>query len=224
MADRTENSKSLARSLCHQLPSPVKVLMVTGIILLAAVIPAAHWPVHGVLLTLVFIAHSLARIPLRTLFRRLLVFLPIVVLLSLSFPLSQGFESGWPMMWAILLRSTLAFLAVLWLVNVMPIDELLVTLRRLRVPAVFVATLSFMYRYLFLLWEEMETMRLAREARSFGRASLPARWRTSVHLIGMLLIRSMERAERVHSAMCARGWDGHIRRLPERRDERVESS
>jgi energy-coupling factor transporter transmembrane protein EcfT len=34
----------------------------------------------------------------------------------------------------------------------------------------------------------------------------------------MLLVRALERAERVHGAMCARGWDGHVRVAP-REDE-----
>jgi len=32
-------------------------------------------------------------------------------------------------------------------------------------------------------------------------------------MLGMLLLRSLERAERVHSAMLARGWDGNFRSL-----------
>jgi cobalt/nickel transport system permease protein len=114
---------------------------------------------------------------------------------------------------AILFRSTVAFLAVLWLVNVMPFDQLLVTLRRLWVPAILVAMLAFMYRYAFVLWDELDKMRTARRARTLGRAGIGFRWKTSAQLIGMLLIRAMDRAERVHGAMRARGWDGRVRTL-----------
>jgi cobalt/nickel transport system permease protein len=34
-------------------------------------------------------------------------------------------------------------------------------------------------------------------------------------MIGMLLIRALERSERVYGAMCARGWDGTLRTLDE---------
>jgi cobalt/nickel transport system permease protein len=101
----------------------------------------------------------------------------------------------------------------LWLINVMPFDQLLVTLRKLRVPAILVATLAFMYRYVYVLWDELDRMRTARRARSFGSGSLLMRWKTSAQLIGMLLVRSMARAERVHGAMCARGWNGQVRTL-----------
>ena len=95
----------------------------------------------------------------------------------------------------------------------MPFDQLLVTLRRLWVPAIIVAMLSFMYRYIFVLWDELDKMRVARRARSFGGVSLWHRWTSAAQLLGMLLIRAMERAERVHGAMCARGWDGHMRTI-----------
>jgi cobalt/nickel transport system permease protein len=70
-----------------------------------------------------------------------------------------------------------------------------------------------MYRYIFVLWDELDKMRVARRARSFGQTGLWFRWKTSAQLIGMLMIRAMSRAERVHGAMCARGWDGRVRTL-----------
>ena len=38
-------------------------------------------------------------------------------------------------------------------------------------------------------------------------------WSLLGGLIGMLFLRTFERAERVHDAMIARGWDGTIRSL-----------
>ncbi|MGH7128922.1 MAG: energy-coupling factor transporter transmembrane component T family protein, partial [Planctomycetaceae bacterium] len=134
-------------------------------------------------------------------------------MLSFSVPLAEGLRGGWEIMAAILLRSTLSFLAVLWLVNVTPFDELLRTLRRLWVPAVLVAMLAFMHRYVFVLWDEQDRMRRARAARTFRAGSLWSRWTTAATQIGMLLLRSMQRAERVHKAMLARGWDGRVRTL-----------
>ena len=70
-----------------------------------------------------------------------------------------------------------------------------------------VATLQFMERYLHVLGEELARMSQARCARSFQGGSILS-WRLLTGMLGMLLLRS-ERAERVHSAMLARGWDGH---------------
>jgi cobalt/nickel transport system permease protein len=70
-----------------------------------------------------------------------------------------------------------------------------------------------MDRYLFLLRNEVATMRAARQARSFGRGTTWNRWKVSAQLIGMLLIRGMRRADRVHRAMNARGYNGEVRLL-----------
>lgn len=204
-----------SQSVCHRLPPRCKLLLTLLVIVAGLSIPVEYWPAHGALASMVFAGHSLARIPMSYLLRRLAIALPVFFMLSLSVPLSTGFASGWEIMAAILFRTTLSFAAMLWLVNVMPFDQLLATLRRLRVPDVFVASLSFMYRYIFVLWDELDKMRLARRARTFGTAGLGYRWRTSAQLIGMLLIRAMQRAERVHGAMCSRGWDGRVRTLDE---------
>jgi cobalt/nickel transport system permease protein len=204
-------------TICHRLPPAFKLVATVAIVAIGVSVPIRYWPVEGALASLLFVAHALAEIPLAYVARRLAIFLPMVVMLSLSLPLAQGFQAGWEIGFAILVRSTVAFLATLWLVNVMPFDQLLVTLRRLWVPEALVAMLAFMYRYIFVLWDELDKMRVARRARTFGSGGLRQRWRISTHLIGMLLIRAMERAERIHGAMCARGWDGRVRTLEETR-------
>ena len=76
-----------------------------------------------------------------------------------------------------------------------------------------VAMLAFMYRYIFILWDELARLRHARDARDFGFGSFRMRWVANAQLIGLLLLRAMERAERTHHAMLARGWDGSMRFL-----------
>lgn len=202
-----------SKSVCHRLPPLVKLFLTLAVVLAGVSVPVRYWPVHGVLASIVFLGHSLARIPLAFVVRRLALFLPMLLMLTISLPLVQGFRSGWDLMAGISLRATVAFISMLWLVNVMPFDQLLVTLRRLWVPEVLVAMLAFMYRYLFVLWDEMSKMQRARRARTFGFGRRFFRWRSGTQLIGTLLIRALERAERVYGAMLARGWDGRVRTL-----------
>ena len=79
-------------------------------------------------------------------------------------------------------------------------------------PWVMVMLLSFMYRYIFLLTDEVMRMKQARDSRNFGGKRL---WqiRTIGNMIGTLFIRSYERGERVYVAMLARGFDGQTRTL-----------
>jgi len=196
------------RTICHRLPSELKLGMAAGVILAGVTIPATSWPALGVLGCLVFAAHSFAATPLRYLLRRVLLFLPWIGSMAVSLPLSQGLERGWELMLTIFLRGMLAFTASLWLMQVLPFPQLLRTLRRLHVPLVLVAILAFMERYIFVVWEELDTLRTAWRARTFGPTGLWFRWHTLAQLLGQLLIRSLTRAERIHRAMLARGWTG----------------
>jgi cobalt/nickel transport system permease protein len=113
---------------------------------------------------------------------------------------------------AILAKDSLAFLATLLLVQVTPFRSVLVAMRRLGVPALLVSTLQFMYRYLFVLTEELDRMVQARRARTFRRSGR-LDWGLLTGLIGVLFLRAYERGEHVHAAMLARGWDGTVRSL-----------
>jgi cobalt/nickel transport system permease protein len=98
------------------------------------------------------------------------------------------------------------------LVATTPFPELLRATRVLHAPAVLAATMSFMYRYLFVLVNEAMRLQTAREARSAGPGrSLLWRARVLGGMIGSLFIRSYERSERIYAAMLARGFTGEIR-------------
>ena len=92
--------------------------------------------------------------------------------------------------------------------------DLLLAMRRLGVPRVLVATLQLMERYIHVLGEELDRMRTARRARSFHPRS-DWSWTLLTSMVSVLLLRSLERSERVHAAMIARGWDGTMRSLDE---------
>jgi cobalt/nickel transport system permease protein len=82
-------------------------------------------------------------------------------------------------------------------------------LEKLKVPGPFVVQLMFLYRYLFVLIEEASRMVRARSLRSFDSKGM--RFNVFVQLLGQLLLRTLDRAQRIHLAMCCRGFDGHVR-------------
>jgi cobalt/nickel transport system permease protein len=208
------------QSICHRWPPLARLVAAIGMILSATCVPFTHPPLVGIVACVIFFAHTLARIPLAYVVRRLLLFWPPLFLMAISLPLSQAGQKGWPLFVTILVRGTLSFSTALWLVNVMPFDQLLATLRRLRVPDVLLAILSLMYRFLFVLWDELDRMRTARASRLFRKPSLLATWRSAAHLVGRLLIRALDRADRIHGAMLARGWDGRSRWIEQTREDR----
>ncbi len=204
---------SRGATVCHRLPPRLKIVLTLVTVAVAVLLPAAMWPAQGCLACLVFGALTLAEIPLAYLARRITLFLPLVVMIALAVPLSRGFAGGWETAIGIVTRSTVAFLAGLWLVSTTPFDRLLAGLSGLGMPRLFTAMLAFVFRYLFVLFDELARMRTAQRARTFGTCRAGAGWKGAVHLVGMLLVRALDRAERIHGAMCSRGWTGKMHTL-----------
>lgn len=201
-------------NLCRSLPAGMKILLTLSVIVLASCIPLEYWQAHGLLLAIVFAGLSLADVKMQYLIRRLGLFLPMLVVFGLTVPMTQADKTAaWSWSLALCLRCTVAFLAGLWLIHVLPFLDLLSILLRWRCPPLLVAMLAFMYRYVFILWDELARLRNARDARDFGNRSSLRRWYANAQLIGLLLLRAMERAERTHHAMLARGWDGSVKFL-----------
>jgi cobalt/nickel transport system permease protein len=140
---------------------------------------------------------------------------------------SFGFAQGGPLNWTltvtdeglvlfamVVVKAWLSIMVSGLLVVSTPFPDLLKAMRSLHVPAVLTATISFMYRYLFVLVDEAMRLQTARAARSAG----PGRamwWRARVlgGMIGSLFIRSYERSERIFAAMLSRGFSGEVRTL-----------
>lgn len=85
-----------------------------------------------------------------------------------------------------------------------PFTEILAALRWFRVPAVVTDTLGFMYRYVFLLWEEFSAMRLSARARG-GLSGWKREWHTTGTITAQLFLRAYDRAQRIQQAVQARG-------------------
>ncbi len=193
----------------------VKIVATLAYVIAVVATPAGHWWALAIEAVILSAVVAISRVPLRYLVTRWLGFLALVALLAAMVAQAHPDRSrlGWWAVWgAILAKNSLAFVAVLTLAATTPMRRLLVGLGRLGVPAVLVSTLHFMIRYLHVLADELDRMILARRSRTFRRSGR-LDWGLLTGLIGMLLVRSFERGERVHAAMLARGWDGTIRSL-----------
>lgn len=80
---------------------------------------------------------------------------------------------------------------------------------KLGMPRIFAVQLLMLYRYIFVLVDEGFRMHQARALRSFRGRGMSLQ--TFSHLVGQLLLRTMDRAQRIHLAMLCRGFDGTIR-------------
>jgi cobalt/nickel transport system permease protein len=205
-------------SVVHQLDPRGKLLLTLAYIIVVLSFPPTQ---VGPLLPLAVLPLALAvagGIPLRYIVTRVLWVLPFVLLMGASnvwfdrTPVVRvaGFliTGGMLSCASLLLRVALTVAAATVLLATTGINPLARALAGLGLPRVFVVQLVLLYRYLFVLMEQLAKLRGACALRSAGRAPT---LRLAGKLLAQLLLRAIDRAARIHCAMRCRGFTGTIR-------------
>lgn len=199
----------------RRLDARIKLIAAVAFVVAVAAVPLGDWRALAALATILATLIALSGASPLRLLARWLGFLLLVGFLAALTASGRAAASGlgWgEVVLNLLAKNSLAFLMMMILAEVTPWNQLLGGMRRLGAPPILIATLGFMQRYIFVLTDQLSRMLTARRARSFrGRGGLGFASLSS--LIGVLLLRAMEREERVHAAMTARGWDGTMRAL-----------
>jgi len=170
-----------------------------------------------------------ARLPLARTARRVAAMDGFIVVLLLTLPFTTpgtpwltvlgltASEEGALHALRIVLKANAVMLALLALVGTLDEARLGHALARLRVPAKLVHLLLLTMRYVEVLADEYGRLRTAMRARAFRPGLNAHTLRTFGYLVGMLLVRALERAERVLEAMKCRGFDGRFHLLDDLR-------
>jgi cobalt/nickel transport system permease protein len=204
----------------HRLDARVKLILTTlCVVMISATLHPGSLFILLVIL-FIFALSTVARVPIPYLLKRSAVVLPFSGFAALSYAFTV--KGGTPI-WSIgtyvltaeaiktagflLVRSWSAVCFMVLLVNITPFDRLLAAMRSLKIPAILVMLLAFFYRFLYLLWDEVERMQRARNARYFG-GGLFSQPKLLGTIVSALFFRAYDRSERVTTSMQARGWDG----------------
>jgi len=178
---------------------------------------------YAALIPAVFVALSLtfvASLPVKKVFSRLLVvnififflwlFLPFTTKGRPLFSLGPLVASKEGVLYAtmITLKSNAIILALMALLATMSIFTMARALRYLHIPSKIVHLIFFTYRYIHVINQEYRRLMNAIKIRGFNPGNNLHTYRTYAFLVGMLLIRSHDRAERVRAAMLCRGFRG----------------
>jgi cobalt/nickel transport system permease protein len=222
----------------HKLDPRLKLLATLAFVLVVTTTPPGNWIVFAMLAALAIAVTLVAKVPLVEGLKHSAIALPFAGMVAISLPFTQAGEVLWswqPFSFAhggpfgftltitdaglvvfatVVLKAWLSVMVSGLMVATTPFPDLLQAMRSLHVPAVLTATISFMYRYLFVLVDEAMRLQTARAARSVGTGRT-VWWRARVlgRMIGSLFIRSYERSERIYAAMLARGFAGEVRTL-----------
>jgi cobalt/nickel transport system permease protein len=208
-------------SSVHRLDARVKAL--TSVVFIATVMSFPRYEVSALMPFALYPCALLVAggIPLGCILRKLLVAAPFALAVGLFNPLldrhtvatigTLEISGGWMSFASIAVRFTLTVSAALTLLACTGIHRLCTGLARVGLPPVFTLQIAMLVRYLFVIAAEGSRMKRAADLRLTGRGGL--RLRTYAALVGSLLLRSVDRAQRVYQTMNARGFDGRMRVL-----------
>ena len=111
---------------------------------------------------------------------------------------------------SLLEKSLLSGLAVLLTMATSPLARMMSALDAVGVPRTLLLVVQFLYRYLFVISEQAQHMRMASQSRRGAGARRAARFHAAAGAVGVLFARSWERADGIYRAMLARGFNGRF--------------
>ncbi|MGE5894892.1 MAG: cobalt ECF transporter T component CbiQ [bacterium] len=209
---------SYGNTFVHRLDPRIKLIVSLTFILvvvsfpkyaLTGLLPFALYPIF------LFAAGD---IPVKPVIRKIVLLSPFIILVGIGNPLidtgvqfrmgAWGVSGGWISFLSIVIKFILTTSVAFLLIATSSFIGICEGLQRLRVSDVFVIQMLFLYRYLFVLLEEAFSMMRAREARSFGNKGYGIK--PFINLVSVLLVRTLQKAERIHGAMVSRGFQGRI--------------
>ena len=167
----------------------------------------------------------LARLPLKKVLSRLgmanslilflWIFLPFTYQGKVWFTLGplQGTREGVVFALLITLKCNAILLALIALLATTPIVALGHAMGLLRIPDMLIQLFLFTYRYIHVIFQEHDRFTKAMKTRGFVPRTNTHTYRSYAYLVGMLLVRSYDRAERIHKAMLCRGFRGKYHTL-----------
>ncbi|KJU87130.1 cobalt ABC transporter permease CbiQ [Candidatus Magnetobacterium bavaricum] len=202
----------------HRVDPRAKFLAFAPLVCIVAAAKGIHCPLYAL-----FVACALAvlaRLDARVLLERMLIINAFIVPLWIFLPIgTQGCpiivagpivvtSEGVSLALAITLKTnaiTLITVAVLGTSEVLALTHALL---HLRCPVKLVYLFFFCYRYIALMHEEYQRLCRAITIRAFRPKTNLHTYKTYAYVVGMLLVRSHERSQRIYQAMLCRGFTG----------------
>jgi len=184
---------------------PVSKLLTT-IVYLIVVVSFNRYEISGLLPFVLYpmVIIILAELPVMPIFKRLLMVGPLIIGIGILNPLFD--PRGWITFASIIIKSVLTITACLVLVSTTGLDKIAQALRTLKVPNIFVLQLLLTFRYISVLIEELARMLRAYALRAPQQKGV--RLKDCGSFVGLLLLRTYDRAQRVYDSMKLRGFNG----------------
>ncbi len=213
-----EEEFSTGKSFVHGLDPRIKIIVAAlfSVVVATSTNLLALIPALAVSLFLIV----LTKLSTRKVFYRLLLVNGLILFLWLLLPFTfkgetlftigplVGTKGGVMYASQITVKCNAILLAMIALLATIPVFTLGHAMSKLYFPEKIIHLFLFTYRYIHVIFQEYHRLINAMRIRGFIPGTNLHTYRTYAYLLGMLLVKSYDRAERVHKAMLCRGFSG----------------
>lgn len=163
-----------------------------------------------------------AKVPVKELVKRLIPVNMLILFLWFFLPFTFGGEpffhigplavtrEGLLYATRITLKSNAMMLMLIALVASTPVFTMGHAMYSLGIPKKIVHLFFFTYRYIHVIYREYFRLKNSMKIRCFTPRTNLHTYKTFAYMVGMLLVKSFDRGQRVHNAMLCRGFKGNL--------------
>lgn len=213
-------------SVLHNVDSRIKLIVLVLIILFA--VTSTNYIVFLVLEAYLLLLIYVSGISLKDAIIRVLLILPFGLFIAIFQPFIQPGDvlytlpfgihvtlQGLQFAQLLLSRLVISITSIVLFSYITPMKDIAEAFRRLHMPNEFAMIFSLFVRFLFLFYDELNTIRHAQASRCFSMTNkTPYLWKVKQmgYLFLMMFLRAYDRGEKVYSSMASRGYnsESHI--------------
>ncbi|MBA2861904.1 cobalt ECF transporter T component CbiQ [Methanococcus maripaludis] len=227
---RSLEQDAFVESPLHNMDARIKLIFVFAVVLTATLFNNAYLMILIEIYILCIMLFS--KIPILNLLKRIIMIIPFGGFITLFQPFIRGesiifylgifpvYSEGLDFGISLFLKFLVAISSVVLLSSTTPMYEVINAGKKLGIPSIMATLLGMMIRYLFVMFDVLESTIKAQKSRALNRKNLGYKelLNTFGSLIGLVFLKSYEQGERTYLGMLSRGYskDSKIKTLSQR--------
>ena len=195
-------------TMIHKIDSSIKIIVT--IIYVIKVLSIKQFIISDITSIVLYplILFKFGKVPVKFILKKVLFILPLilgfsVINLIIDFSYSEIYFSV-----LLIFKCIFTLIGALLLMVTTGINNLAFGLKKLKIPNILIMQILMLHRYIILMMEECYRVKSAYELRTLGEKSMTMK--DYGQIVGQMLLKTIDRSEKVYEAMKLRGFDGDL--------------
>ena len=195
-------------TMIHKIDSSIKIIVT--IIYVIKVLSIKQFIISDIISIVLYplILFKFGKVPVKFILKKVLFILPLILGLSvinliIDFSYSEIYFSV-----LLIFKCIFTLIGALLLMVTTGINNLAFGLKKLKIPNILIMQILMLHRYIILMMEECYRVKSAYELRTLGEKSMTMK--DYGRIIGQMLLKTIDKSEKVYEAMKLRGFDGDL--------------